>query len=302
MVNTLIISELRDKMTISTFASVMWWIKGYDPKAEQEGKTPEELVDGWIYDTIQCRKLGNKIPFKGLDRTRPGMLAIIGNFDRGVEIFQKFILFLYENGQMFNVEKEAEGYGSGRYQNIRSIAYIDGIEYLIRIREKPISKAEVIKHKGKAIPVKFMMEICDYSIKKHFYETNSLALEDRFPEIYEWLKEDAKKEIEWKESCKRREEEREAKEKAQKELENRIMVRAFYADSIKMDIRKIEKAQSIRQFCKRLEQEEVSKKGRLSEYTQMRIEVAHSIADWLDPFVDHVDELLSKKYKPEDFI
>ena len=147
-----------------------------------------------------------------------------------------------------------------------------------------------------------MIEICDITIKKRFCETNSLTLEDRFPEIYDWLKEDAQKENDWKQECKLAEEKRIAQEKAQKELEDRILVRAYYADSIKADIRKIDRAQSIRQFCTRLEKEEISKKGRVSEYTQMRIEVAHSVADWLDPFVDYVDELLAKKYKPEDFL
>lgn len=82
----------------------------------------------------------------------------------------------------------------------------------------------------------------------------------------------------------------------QEEHEQMIKERASLAKSVLDDIWLYNRAEVIRKYCYMVE-----KKTLTDEYLK-KLEVARAFADWLDPTVDYVDELLSERFKATDFL
>ena len=126
-------------------------------------------------------------------------------------------------------------------------------------------------------------------------ETKNQKWEDSFERIIPYLHSAAKRiradRLEWEAWRQRMKEE----ERLRKKHEKMITDRASVVKSIINDVMLYERAETIRQYCDILEQ-------RMCKYQEERITIARQIADWIDPTVDHVDEILSERYKVEDFL
>ena len=94
---------------------------------------------------------------------------------------------------------------------------------------------------------------------------------------------------EWRRKMDEAQKEREAREKLVKD-------RADAAKSIIEDILLYERAETMRRYCDMVERMECT-----DEYRES-LGIARSVADWIDPTTEYVDELLSTKYDVDDFL
>ena len=89
---------------------------------------------------------------------------------------------------------------------------------------------------------------------------------------------------------------REEEERRQQEKERILKERAAAAESIIDDIRLFERAEVMRKFC------DIAEQRTTSETYKHTLTIARSVADWIDPTLDYVDEILAEKHDVEDFI
>ena len=127
-------------------------------------------------------------------------------------------------------------------------------------------------------------------------ETKSQKWEDCFERIIPYLHAAAKRikadRLETEAWRRRMEEQR----RIRKEHEQEITGRATVVKSIMKDIQFFEKAETIRHYC------DIAANSVKSEAFKAKIEVARQIADWIDPTIDYVDEILAERYSIEDFL
>ena len=81
-----------------------------------------------------------------------------------------------------------------------------------------------------------------------------------------------------------------------KAFEQKVRDRAAIAKSIVEDILLFERARTMKRYCDIVEQMPCT-----DEYRES-LAIARSVADWIDPTKDYVDELLSTMYDVEDFL
>ena len=81
-----------------------------------------------------------------------------------------------------------------------------------------------------------------------------------------------------------------------KAREQIVKDRAAAAKSIIEDIRLYNRAETMRRYCDMVEQMECT-----NEYREL-LTIARSVANWIDPTTEYVDEILSSKYTVEDFL
>lgn len=89
------------------------------------------------------------------------------------------------------------------------------------------------------------------------------------------------------------------REKEERIMKERVRIRqkrAEKAKSIIEDIRLFERAETMRKFC------DIAAQRTQSEEYKQAIDVARSVADWIDPTTDYVDEILAERYKATDFM
>lgn len=133
-------------------------------------------------------------------------------------------------------------------------------------------------------PTKVLMETNDSSW--------DVVSEDIIPYLRKAAKQIRENRLEVEEQQRKWQEE----ERKRKEHLQMIMDRASAVKSIMHDVFLYEKAEVIRRYCNLAETLITS-----DEYKD-KVAAARRIADWLDPTNSYVDEILSEKYRAEDFL
>ena len=72
--------------------------------------------------------------------------------------------------------------------------------------------------------------------------------------------------------------------------------RAQRAKSILEDIRLFERAELMRKYC------DIAEQRTNSEDYKQTLDIARSVADWIDPTKDYIDETLASRYEVSDFM
>ena len=132
---------------------------------------------------------------------------------------------------------------------------------------------------------------------KEFSDTEYTVVEDKLDDIVAWLRKAFIKVRDERLEMERYHREMEERERQRKELENRRKERIRDVNAVIMEFRRYRKACELREFCSALES---VRDG--SEELAAKIRTTRAIADWIDPFSDYEDELLSGVMTVDDVV
>jgi len=89
---------------------------------------------------------------------------------------------------------------------------------------------------------------------------------------------------------------KEEEERLRQEKIRLLQERAQRAKSILEDIRLFERAELMRKYC------DIAEQRTNSEDYKQTLDIARSVADWIDPTKDYIDETLASRYEVSDFM
>ena len=215
---------------------------------------------------------------------------------KAIKVFELFLRRMYKEG--FSLILDCRSH----YHCPASAIIVDGEVIPVRLKEK--RQLRSVMHGtwryNEFVPTGVLaIEVYGgtrWDATKVLMEKDGQKWSDVFENIIPYLKSVAKRKkadrIEAEEWNRKMQE----KERIRKEHEQRIKDRASVVESIMHDVKLYEKAETIRSFCN------IAETHGPSDEDKARIATARQIADWIDPTIDYVDELLSEKYKAEDFL
>ena len=202
---------------------------------------------------------------------------------QAIKVYELFLRRMYKEGFSLVLNCNAH------FHSPASAIVVDGEMIPIRLKEKRLPGDNRV----------LALEIyggTSRKVTKVLEETKNQKWEDSFEKVIPYLHGAAKRiradRLEW-EAWRRRMAEQ---ERLRKEHEKLIADRASVVKSIINEVMLFERAETIRQYCDIVEQR------MCKEDHEDRITIARQIADWIDPTVDYVDELLSERYNAEDFL
>ena len=202
---------------------------------------------------------------------------------QAINVFELFLRRMYKEG--FSLILNCDVY----FHCPASAIIVDGEMIPVRIKEKRVAGDHGILileiYGGTSKRVTKVLE----GTKNHQWEA---SFEKVIPYLHSAANRIRKDRLKWEAWRQRMEE----KERLRKEHEKMITDRASVVKSIINEVMLYERAETIRQYCNIVEQR------MCKEDNEERITTARQIADWIDPTVDYIDELLSERYKVEDFL
>ena len=214
---------------------------------------------------------------------------------QAVRVYELFLKRMFKEG--FLLMLDCRQY----YHCPSSALVVDGESIPIRVKEKlamtTISDGHEVRMTSQ-LTGKLAVEIyaSGHNPSKVLMETDNVKWNELFDNVIPYLKKASVRlkaaRLENEEWHRRWEEEERLREEHQKAISER----ASLAKSILEDIWLYNRAEVIRRYCYMIE------KKTLTEDYLKKLEVARAFADWLDPTVDYVDELLSEKFKASDFL
>lgn len=266
------------------------------------GTKLERLLDDsekHAFEVANDKGFSNHIYFRQFEAGYLSISATTQTIPRAIDVFGALIRRFVEEGFSYTVDYNPS------FQYPSSAVIIENIPIPMRIKEKfAYERKEKKNNLGyspqRVIPSNSLsFEIFDgYRACRKFRDTERLTLEERFDEIVSYLRKEAqqrKKEMEEAEKRRLIEEQRRIE---RLELKKQIKERVNLAESIFEDINLFEKARMIREYCVRFR----SIVPEMSERNRLKLEVAESIANWIDPTVDYQDELLAMEYTEESIL
>lgn len=213
---------------------------------------------------------------------------------KAVKLFEVFIKRMYREG--FSLTLNCHSH----YHCPASAIIVDGEEIPVRLKEKRklVDRKDDLLGSKQFVPTGVLaIEIYGgtrWNVTRVLEETEDNKWTAIFDSVIPYLYKAAA-------SIKKDRLEREAwyqkmveEERRRKELEQMVKDRVSLVKNIMQDVRLYEKAGIIRQYC-----DTASRKGVCSDD---KLALAMQFADWIDPTIDYTDEILSEKYKPEDFL
>ena len=215
---------------------------------------------------------------------------------KAIKVFELFLRRMFKEG--FTLMLNCKSH----FHCPASAIVVDGEVIPVRLKEKREFKVEYhgSSRYGQYVPTgKLVFEIYGgirWNATRTLMETEEKKWSDLFEQIIPYLHDAAvrkKKDRLEAEEWSRKWEEQERK---RKEHEQMIKDRASIVESIMHDVELYEKAETIRRYCDTAEQ------LTNSEEDKKRMATARLIADWIDPTTDYVDDILSEKYRVEDFL
>ena len=262
----------------------------------------ERLLDDsekHAFEVANDKSFSTHIYYRQFEAGYLSISATTQTIPRAVDVFGALIRRFVEEGFSYTVDYNPT------FQYPSSAVIIDSIPIPIRIKEKFAyerrEKKSILGYYPKrVIPSNCLsFEIFDYRwpIRK-FRDTTRLRLEDRFDEIVSFLRKEAQQRKKEMEEAEKRRLIEEQQRKERLELQRRIQDRANLAESVLTDINLYEKARVIREFCEKYR----SFAPKMSELNMMKLEVAESIANWIDPTTDYRDNLLAMEFTKETIL
>lgn len=250
---------------------------------------------------IYCDQVG-KEGFLAVSCTKEGL-------NRGLRIFEKFIEFIWENEEDFEIYEKVNG-ESRPFRAAASMAVVKGIQFGVKVKEKNINRkvrvvdcfgdetdSHEIVHSNEFAVVIYT----DISRYREFSDTKTIKVEEKFQDMLDHMRAMADEHIEWKERCQiqrqRLEAERQEKEKHEAEVRFRVAV----ARNISFEMKRFERAKQIRDYIERVKDAAIRNNG-LTPALQQKLEIAKSVADWIDPSIDYIDEVLAESHSMGEFL
>lgn len=216
--------------------------------------------------------------------------------EKAIKVFELFLRRMYKEG--FSLILDCDSY----IDCPASAIVVDGEMIPVRLKEKQIliRNYEGRREYNRYVPSGMLaMEIYGGTTQKAtkvLMEKEGRKWKAVFEDIIPYLHSAAKRikadRLEWEEWRRNMQE----KERIRKEHEQMIKDRASIVESIMHDVMLYEKAETIRRYCDLFEPHV------RSDVYRDKLATARQIADWIDPMNDYVDEILSEKYKVEDFL
>lgn len=202
---------------------------------------------------------------------------------QAINVFELFLRRMYKEG--FSLILNCDVY----FHCPASAIIVDGEMIPIRIKEKRVAGDNGV----------LVLEIYGGTSKrvtKVLEGTKNQQWEASFEKVIPYLHSAAnrirKDRLKW-EAWRRRMDEQ---ERIRKEHEKMITDRASIAKSILNEVMLFKRAETIRQYC------DIVERRMCMEVHNERTAIARQIADWIDPTVDYIDEILSERYVVEDFL
>lgn len=238
-------------------------------------------------------------PFNLRRQNEPGYLTISVSpkmVKRAIKVYEIILNRMIQEGYSVDLERQVSS------RSPSSAIVVDGEAFCIRVKEKHAYKPKSggIWTSQTSVPTGVLtLEV--YGIgrckpAKVLTARNDAEWEMKANEIIPYLKaasEHSKiRSIESEKYWKQREKE----ERIQKEKVRIRQERAEKARSIIEDIRLFERAETMRKFC------DIASQRTQSEEYKQALEVARSIADWIDPTTDYIDPILAEKYDVSYFM
>ena len=232
-------------------------------------------------------------------QNEPGYLTLSvssGMISRATELYRKVIRRMDREGFSITTENDAH------YRQPPTALVVDGEVIPIRIKE-PVRLKEIPWGDGtrKAFVPTGQLSIDIFSgtsctpnreVRGRTFQEVMAQLDALIPYLRRAavrIRKARLKASEWKR-------EQEEKERIQREHSERIEERLSVARHILKEVALFRKAESIRDYCDRIEQ-------RISDPAFLeKVSVARAVADWIDPTVDYVDSLLSEKMAASDIV
>ena len=213
---------------------------------------------------------------------------------KAIKLYEVFIKRMFKEGCSLTLECESF------FHCPASALIVDGEIIPVRVKEKRVLKTI---HAGfnQYVPTGVLaIEIYGgtrWNATKTLTETNDCKWSEVFDGIIPYLHSAAKR-IK-KDRLETEAWQQEMEEKARKEREYAQMIkdRASVVKQIMKDVRLYERAGIIRRYCTF-----ASQNMSFSDDYKDKLAIAMQIADWIDPTIDYVDEILAEKYDVEDFI
>lgn len=271
------------------------------PKRPRRTKLERLLDDSekHAFEVANDKSFSTHIYYRQFEAGYLSISATTQTIPRVVDVFGALIRRFEKEGFSYTVDYKPS------FQYPSSAVIIDGIPIPIRIKEKFAYEREKKKSlldwsRQRIIPTNTLsFEIFDGSrpVRK-FRDTERIKLEERFDEIVSYLRKEAQQRKKEMEEAERRRIIEEQRRIERLELKRRVKERVNLAESIFEDIKLYEKSRLIREYCVRFR----SIVPEMNERNRMKLEVAESIANWIDPTVDYQDELLVMEYTEESIL
>lgn len=262
----------------------------------------ERLLDDsekHAFEVANDKDFSTHIYYRQFEAGYLSISATTQTIPRAIDCFGDLIRRFEREGFSYTVDYKPT------YHYPSSAVIIDSIPIPIRIKEKFAYVREKKKSfldwsRQRIIPTNSLsFEIFDGSrpVRK-IRDTGRLKLEERFDEIVSYLRKEAQQRKQEMEEAEQRRLQEEQRRRDELELKKRIQDRVDLAESILTDIYLYDKARVIREYCEKFR----SYVPKMSEKNRMKLEVAESIANWIDPTVNYRDDLLAMEYTRESIL
>ena len=238
-------------------------------------------------------------PYHCKKQKEPGFLAISVSpkkVKEAVRVYEIFLCRMIQEGYTVDLES------STSYRKPSSAIVVDGKAFSIRVKEKYAyqpGSGGIWTSQTSAPTGVLTLEVYGIGSDKParvLTASNDAEWEMKANDIIPYLKDAVEQDKIRSKESKKYWKQREKEERIMKERVRMRQERAEKAKSIIEDIRLFERAETMRKFC------DIAAQRTQSEEYKQAIEVARSVADWIDPTTDYTDPILAKKYDVSDFI